>query len=358
MEPTYCFLKAQTAPMNRQISALVTTHFVLGFMLSFPWVAWTGIRYLLETMNISPLAAALILGTVFGSWKLLELKKVFTPSALFKVFIHISYALFVAYALTYQDTGLRSVLFYSQTDLNIILWVTVIGAGIVGCFQVKLELIRHYTPSYEFYPAEADQFEGINLQLLRRFSFHFEALGFVTKMDYTLRGTTHKLIPVFTRLFYHPEHHCFATLSQVIPEQGTATQISYGVVSYLDEGWTYTSVPNYWSIEDQIACRPKALWTSLLGAAPVELLNHHLEKRHQIAQNLSIQVLSDLTPFTFLAEQQNENFERRKVLGNKSMFLVPFEIDWFRRRSRLEWLGDYPKIATQRNQAAQSETSL
>jgi len=210
-------------------------------------------------------------------------------------------------------------------------------------FRLKQKVLNAMPTGFGFPPATAEQFGQLNQDALRSYTEALEKLGFTRLMDFSLVPKSGTYIPGFARLMVHAEDHCFAEIFQVFPPNKKPLPMTVGINSHLDGGWSLSNGNGKMTGTRYMLRLPRALWINQPEASPAEMLRVHLERRHQIASDLGVRVLTDMSPAAYFSCVQKQSEERRANFQKKnfaaalgSRFLYPFH-------QKKEWMGDYQK---------------
>ncbi len=144
-------------------------------------------------------------------------------------------------------------------------------------------------------PAQLADWPRLDATTWAQETAHLEELGFQRGQDWRLTPEVGPTEPQAMRLFYHPEHQCFARLVQGVPRRGRPSPLVSEVTSYLAEGWCLitTSQPPSPAIAALQVSRQ--LWFSVPGADLPQVLTEHLARRQEILTGLGQPIAGDRT---------------------------------------------------------------
>lgn len=144
-------------------------------------------------------------------------------------------------------------------------------------------------------PAQLADWSRLETTAWTQATAHLEELGFQRGQDWRLIPEVGPTEPQAMRLFYHPEHQCFARLVQGVPRRGQPSPLVSEVTSYLAEGWCLitTSQPPSPAIAALQVSRQ--LWFSVSGADAPPVLAEHLARRQEILTGLGQPIAGDRT---------------------------------------------------------------
>jgi len=216
---------------------------------------------------------------------------------------------------------------------------------------IKSRLLAQLPDQLDWQPVDPQITAGIDQESLAKATDEVEALGFWLQLDSQITDKYHQRATNYSRLFIHPEYHCFAELNQLVASDGQPTPLRFMIVSLMSDDWTLTSGNREWEVikTTWIWRQRRVLWTSHPQASPGELLDAHLARRAQIVDDLGITVRSDLTPCVFFEHEQRASARRKRALRNRNGLVAAVELFAVDKHPRREWLGDYPQIASERS---------
>jgi hypothetical protein len=216
---------------------------------------------------------------------------------------------------------------------------------------IKSRLLARLPDQLDWQPVDPQVTAGVDQEVLAKATDEVEALGFWLQLDSQITDKYSQRATNFSRLFMHPEYHCFAELNQLVASDGQPTPLRFMIVSLMSDDWTLTSGNREWEVikTTWIWRQPRVLWTSHPQASPGELLDAHLERRGQIVEDLGISVRSGLTPCVFFEHEQRASTKRKRALRNRNGLVAAVELMSVDKHPRREWLGDYPQVASKRS---------
>jgi hypothetical protein len=222
-------------------------------------------------------------------------------------------------------------------------------------FGLKKRLVTNVASSYAVPPAIPDQFPGLDKTALESFTEQFEQLGFNQLGDYSLVPAGKALqIPVFLRLFTHPRYQCFAEIGQIFPRGQRPGKFGSALISSMEDGWKLGVSDRKPEAAGVFIRLPRSLSRSFPGITASELLKNFLEFRNQVCVDLGIRPLPNATLEEYIAQQQRSAIQRQVAIKNRSVTLGLARyykrlFSFGRTKPVYEWLGEYPKVAAQRN---------
>ena len=96
--------------------------------------------------------------------------------------------------------------------------------------------------------------------------------------------------------------------------------------------------------------RPRSLWASHPRSKPTELMHYHLERRRQIAYELGVKVIEDVSAETFFAHGRKESADMQQALKRRNLAMGLAEAAVFKLKPKHEWMGEYPLIAARKKE--------
>ena len=224
--------------------------------------------------------------------------------------------------------------------------LTIAFAGILGLIAgshwIKSKLLSVMPRKMTFFQATPDQFPGLDLDTLARFTNELKALGFDLAADYTFDYEQNKFQP-FGRLFINPSLKCYAEVGQVIAGQISITPAHCSIISYIDGGWSL-STSNVEMKGVMWANRlPRRLACSRPGFSPEQLLREHISQRVYITNQLGAGVSGDLSVASYLEHSGRSTFDSRAKVKKMSGLFYLLQLDLFNLRPKADWLGRFAK---------------
>jgi Zn-dependent protease with chaperone function len=213
---------------------------------------------------------------------------------------------------------------------------------IAGSHWIKSKVLSVMPRKIAFLQASPDQFPGLDLDTLARFTSELKALGFDIAAECTLDDELKKLQP-FARLFVNRSLRCFADVNQVMAGQISVTPVHCSISSYIDGGWSL-STGNAEVKGVMWANRlPKRIACSRPGFSPEQLLREHLSQRAYITSQLGAEVSADLSVTAYLKHVGRGALESRARVKKMSGLFYLLQIDLFNMRPKSDWLGRFAK---------------
>lgn len=142
-------------------------------------------------------------------------------------------------------------------------------------------------------PAQLSQWPRLEATAWAQETARLEELGFQRGQDWRLTPEVGPAEPQAMRLFYHPEHQCFARLVQSVPHRGKPSPLVSEVTSYLAEGWCLITTSQTPSPAIAALQLSRQLWFSVPGADSQQVLTEHLARRQEILTGLGHPIAGD-----------------------------------------------------------------
>lgn len=210
----------------------------------------------------------------------------------------------------------------------------------------KRGMMNSGSDSVALVPVNPQDCPWLDYETLAQLSMALEAIYFVPLRDFTMQAETGQLPKGFARLFHNPNLHCYAEVNHIpsSPHAGVECTIS----SKLEDGWwlsTTTRIPfaGLWSLR-----KPKSVWTSHPLMNPSQLMQAHLAWRENMVHDLGVEVMPE-TSFEAYEQRELETHKvNRGILRRKPMVVLMMEQALFSVSPKMEWRGEYPKVAAQR----------
>ena len=192
-------------------------------------------------------------------------------------------------------------------------------------------------------PVDAGTVEGLRQEELQRLTDEFARLGFAQVLDYRLRLPGDATLSAFGRTLVNREIDCFAEVmaTQKILEQGGP--LLFGLDSYLENGWRAGALNRGPHKTDYLQRLPKNLRLMVPDATPAELLQLHLNQRNNLAKDLKLQVLTDLSLETRFRKTAEFMALRLEAMLCRDILAELPEAQRIQAEGKWEWLGDYPE---------------
>lgn len=227
--------------------------------------------------------------------------------------------------------------------LVIILWM-------VGLAFLKFVFLQALPDHFAWRPAEiaTEKWPAtIDIVAIDQLTETFINLGFQHLQEYCGEGETSSDSPGYVaRLLAHPQHHCFVEIGQTLGEYSVALPTTYSIHSLLEEGWEFSTMQQKPNSILWMWHNPKAVGIFAPSLEPDALLQLHLERRQQMAQDLGLDVFPDMSWDTFVMVQERSTIGNKQRLRRKPVAWALLEATLFELNPQYEWLGDYGKVAT------------
>gem|GEM_PF-1423804 len=221
---------------------------------------------------------------------------------------------------------------------------------VVSLVGMKGKVVKAVPQNFQFLPATPDQFPALDAESLRRYTEAFESLGFVRLRDYTMADDSMTFATSFGRLFANRERGCFAEVGQVFPKGKKPMPMGCMIGSLMEDGWSLATTDRQPQALSYMMRRPRALWTSHPRSRPTELMHLHLERRRQIAYELGVKVIEDVSAENFFAHERREAADRQQALKRRNLAVGLSEAAAFKLKPKHEWMGEYPNVAARKKE--------
>ena len=214
--------------------------------------------------------------------------------------------------------------------------------------DTKFKLLMGLPDEFQYESAILRDYPLLNFTWLQQQTNELESLGFVQLIDYKVGEN-----PCFGRCFSHPQHYCYAEVSELFQATGESFSRQASIASHLDEGWELDTINREVSnVKDSFSYgfwrNPKAVRLYSPNPSLEELLQKHLEFRQRMVVDLGITVLTDVSWANYVNIEQEAAIYRKRSLQRKILLLAMVEVTQFELNPKSEWLGDYAKFARQR----------
>lgn len=223
--------------------------------------------------------------------------------------------------------------------------VLIIPLSLWQGLSMKAAALNNIAVELDFLPTKPEHFPELDAKALKGLTEAFLALGFTHLMDYRLETELENQGKGFARLFAHPEEYCFAEINQAFASGGTASTMGCNLTSYLEEGWSFSTGNRRPTSTLYVLRRPKGLWLSQPNEPPEKLLQVHLKRRNKIARDLGLDLLTDTEAEAHFDHERQAARDRKKAVQGRSFVRVAFDMWFFERNPRYEWMGDLAHAA-------------
>lgn len=227
------------------------------------------------------------------------------------------------------------------------MWLIVLIGGVttllVSSYLIKRQLVHSIPSKFQFFRTNVKNYAGVDVEGLQKYSDELQQLGFEQVMDLTFETNRKYNFQPFTRLFVHPQEHCFAEISQVVTGGISLTKLYCDISSSLEGEWCYSTRDKEVLSSEYSNRLPNSLFDTKPGASVFELFHFHLANRETMAALLGTQVNQDKRFESFLTMSANLSFKRREKIRNKIAFLHLLEMDKCERNPKSAWYGKLEK---------------
>ncbi|CBN57904.1 MULTISPECIES: hypothetical protein [Kamptonema] len=212
---------------------------------------------------------------------------------------------------------------------------------------IKSKLLMGMPDEFKYQSAIVTDNPLLNITWLQQQTSALESLGFVQLIDYKTGEN-----PGLGRCFAHPQHYCYAEVTQSFQKTGELLIRQIAISSNLDEGWQLGTVNRQANVIDSIPYgfwrNPKSVRICYPDLSLEEVFEKHLEFRQRMVADLGITVLTDVSWENYVKIEQEATTYRKRSLKRKNLLLAMIEVTLFELNPKSEWLGDYAKFARQR----------
>lgn len=208
---------------------------------------------------------------------------------------------------------------------------------------VKPLILQDLSKDQEFIPADADEFPQLDINSLQRYTDALESAGFVQLIDFTIVSENR----CFARLFVHPQHYCWAEVSQIFFKSKKPMPIGASIMSSLEPDWSLSTtdkkVSSFLFGIMHMWRQPRTLWISKPGISSSKLLQTHLQRLGKIVSTLNLEVteLTDTSPDFYFALEREARIKRKQALQRKNIIVGVVEALLFAVNPKQEWMGEY-----------------
>ncbi|NEP16551.1 MAG: hypothetical protein F6J97_06540 [Leptolyngbya sp. SIO4C1] len=217
-----------------------------------------------------------------------------------------------------------------------LIWLIVILATGLVILLARWQAYTQTLPSgLIFEPAHPTDYPTLDQFAFDQGSEAMTLLGFVPIRDALLTAEQGKLNQQFSRLFWHPVHHCYAQLCTAFDR---SPQL-FTIVSLFENNWrlqTTTQQPNPLS---SLTVLDKSAWYHYPKASTRELLEHHLRHYEQLLTTHGLTPITIGDAETFYAKTKEETFRRKQVMKRQMTVLSFVKGAAAFIRPRKEWDG-------------------
>jgi hypothetical protein len=197
-------------------------------------------------------------------------------------------------------------------------------------------------------PIDARSVEGLPQVELEHLTDEFVRLGFVPVFDYRLRLADHSDLNSFARSMVNRELFCFAEIMATQKALETDGALLFGLDSYLEDGWRLGAINRRPFLIDYLQRLQKNPRLMIPDATPAELLQLHLDQRNNVARDLKIKVLTDLSLETRFRKNAEFMALRRETMLSRDILTELSEARRIQKEGKWEWLGNYPNEVARR----------
>lgn len=207
---------------------------------------------------------------------------------------------------------------------------------------LKPLVLQDLSKEQEFILADPYEFPQLDVESLQRYTEDLESIGFVKIIDFKI--STQQVS--FARIFLHPQHQCWAEVSQIFLHTKSMPIIST-IMSVFDNGYSLSSSDRKLSGllfgRNFIIRHPQILWMSHPGITQNKLLEIHLQRRREIAHilNLKIAEVTDDSLDVYCDFQRELRIKRKQDFQRKNIAIGLVESLLFDVNPKQEWMGEY-----------------
>ncbi|MEE3717609.1 hypothetical protein V2H45_12665 [Tumidithrix elongata RA019] len=196
---------------------------------------------------------------------------------------------------------------------------------------------------FQYARSSPQEFPALDLKEWNHYAEMLGTMGFEQIIDFRIESTVG-----IARLFSDSKNHVFAEVFKVFSPNNEPIPIACSFHSSFSDGWTLSSTtlkPNGLSY---MWCSPVSLSTYHSEIEIPNLLQTHLLRRQQIADDLGLSILTDISWEAYCTKMNASCLARRETLKRKNIVFALIEATLFELNPKYEWLGDYPKLAAKR----------
>jgi len=148
----------------------------------------------------------------------------------------------------------------------------------------------------------------------------------------------------FSRLFVHPQSHCFAELPHVaLPNQPPIANMC-SLQSAFADGWSFASIRTKPSGISYMWRNHRSLWVYHADAAIPDLFATHLQRRQELSDRIQSPLIQNLSWEFYKQEAIAGSAQRRQIFRRKPIIWALWEATWFELAKPSEWMGDAAKL--------------
>lgn len=176
---------------------------------------------------------------------------------------------------------------------------------------------------------------------LQQYSFEIKALGFIRLGDY--KTDFSEEIKSFSRIFFHPQYQCFATIDQFFSSSKAPLPIALAITSNMEQDWSFASIQisNPVLINQYIYRLPKRFWVNHSLATVKEMLDSHITTRNKMLKDLQINLLANLSLKEFFEISLKVNQEFKDLHKNRRLISLLKDQLFLKAFPKTQWFGDY-----------------
>lgn len=184
---------------------------------------------------------------------------------------------------------------------------------------------------------EAHSHLNLDTELFDYYCSELEAIGFEKLTDYTSPS-----IKGMARLFYYPQHNCYAEVGMLAGFSAICS-----IVSGFEQDWFFAATNNNMStnmkaISHVFLSLPRIMHKTF-NEEPRILFNSFLSWQSEIKQNLSVEVIAVTDEEMYFAWERGRRKIQRQRLSRKSVIVSLIKMLLFSLNPKSEWMGDYKK---------------
>lgn len=221
--------------------------------------------------------------------------------------------------------------------------ILLIPLGLLLASMQKSGVVNAMPDDVDFRDTKPSDHSDLDTKRLAEYTEELEALGFRQVTDYTALTNLGNGISGFARLFYNDEKRCYAEVNQAFRHQSAAGPVRCSIMSFLDDGWSVSVGDRPPTKELYLIRRPRALWRSLSGRPPADLVGAHLKLRDEVSRGLGVEPVSGGDAKSYFRREMEATRERKDRVRRRNAVVMAAELWLFERSPKSEWLGDYPR---------------
>lgn len=181
---------------------------------------------------------------------------------------------------------------------------------------------------------------AIDRQQLDQFTADHEQLGFQHVNDIRLSDDCGGSDQDFARLWFHPQHQCFAEIV-AIPTPERTDRLLYGSIhTSFDHDWALSTIQYQPAGISYMYRGARELWSIHPRASVADLLHQHLDCCRRMVQDLGLRA-QPMSWDDYVRVNQKVAIARHQRFRYKPIFIALIEATLYEVNPPSQWLGDY-----------------